>query len=238
MHERIIGPTRGYYAVVTALLGGDVADRYVGYGKVFDRLPTGFLMDGATAKVVCPDDSSTPEEALDAAEDFAFAEIEALPERDAAEEHSLLWALAYVSRAQQVLRADQIQKLLSAARRRNESLGITGVLLYFDEKFMQYIEGPRSKLELVYRIIRKDPLHHGLIKVMKRQVSHRVFPEWQMAFDSPIAPLWAVPADQIAPQPSRHENHGQAVIGMLSLFVQRESAREELVQALRSKQGR
>lgn len=233
MQERIIGPVRGYYVAVTALVAGELGDRYLGYARVYRRLPADFLTEGAVATVACDEESLLAEVALDRAEDLAFDQLDALPPSQADDESGPLWALAYVSKARKMLRAEEIAHLLGAARERNRQLGITGALLYFDESFMQYIEGPRSRLELVYRIIRRDPLHTGIIKLLKREVTERVFPDWHMSFDSPLTPLWPEAAKKAVslPPSARPEAHRKAVLGMLSLFVQRPSVQEELVQA-------
>jgi hypothetical protein len=217
---------------VTALIVGELADRYVGHARIFRRIPSGFLAEGAIDSLECEDPQLLPEDALDCAEDLAFSALERLPEIEPSDESSALWALAYVSRARRLLKADEIRHLLEAARDRNTRWDITGALLYFDENFMQYIEGPRSKLELVYRIIRKDPLHTGLIKLMKGPVDGRVFADWRMAFDSPLAPLWAEGSRSPLPPPPAHPDaHGDAVLGMLSLFIRRSSVWEELIEA-------
>jgi hypothetical protein len=235
MHERILGPHRGYFAVVAALVGGDLGNEYFGHGKAYTRLPCGFLDSGALLDVQCPALAPTSHEALDCAEDLLFEQIEALPEVPSVSPEGPLWCLAYVSRTSRMLTADEIQRLLAAARLRNARLGITGVLLYFDECFMQYIEGPRHGLELVYRKIRQDPLHFGLIKLLRHEVGARVFPQWSMAFDSPIAPLWTTAHAAVtpvgAPAPAA-DTHGNAIKNMLGQFVGRTSAREEMVQAI------
>jgi len=53
-----------------------------------------------------------------------------------------LGCLIYVSSAQKALRYEELDSLLTEARERNQQLGLTGVLLYLDQTFMQYIEGP------------------------------------------------------------------------------------------------
>ena len=91
-------------------------------------------------------------------------------------------SLVYVSSAVKLLRPEEIEYLLTRARERNEEYGITGVLLYIGGNFMQYIEGPADNLEVIYKIIREDKLHTGIILVTREPVEEREFGEWSMAY--------------------------------------------------------
>lgn len=227
MRERVLGPIKGYYVAVTGIVMGAMADAYCGWGKIFDRPPESFMDTGEVDSLICEAKSSSIEEALDHAEDQILARIDQLPPRAAqAADGAKLSSLAYASRAQGHLTATQITELLVKARARNIEYGITGMLLYFDETFMQYIEGPSPHLELIYRIIRKDPLHSGLILLMKSDIATRAFGSWAMAYDSPgSASMFAVEKrpqlDVLA--------HAPAVHSMLAMFRARHSVRDDLL---------
>jgi hypothetical protein len=93
-------------------------------------------------------------------------------------------SLVYVSSAVKLLRPEEIEYLLTRARERNEEYGITGVLLYIGGNFMQYIEGPADNLELIYKIIREDKQHSGIILVTRETIEEREFGDWSMAYDT------------------------------------------------------
>lgn len=93
-----------------------------------------------------------------------------------------LFALVYVSIAAHELSMPEIAHLLEGARRRNAAADVSGVLLYSDGNFMQCLEGPADGLAQVYDIIRGDPLHYGLIEIVREPVARREFAEWTMAF--------------------------------------------------------
>lgn len=230
MRERVLGPYRGYFIVVTTLLMGDYGDRYHGWGKVFDRLPASTADCGELLSIQCEQAYRTVEEALDAAEDTLVAAVDALPPRTAGPEASEapLEGLVYVSRARTAVGANEVQSLLRRARERNRENGITGMLLYFDETFIQYLEGPAPRVQMVYRIIRHDPLHHGLIKFVEQEIHERVFPDWQMAFEMPGSGLW-LPKEN---RPALKAGFGSgAVHALLAAFLQRQSVRDDLVNA-------
>lgn len=93
-----------------------------------------------------------------------------------------LQALTYVSSARGPMTDAGLQQVLQRARANNQREGVTGVLLYADGNFMQYIEGQPEALQRVYAIIRADRKHHGLLELFSAQVSARAFSGWTMAY--------------------------------------------------------
>lgn len=93
-----------------------------------------------------------------------------------------LVALAYTSSATHRLGDAELERLLEQARRTNEELGVTGVLLYHDGSFLQYFEGPAEGVEKVYERIRRSTLHGGIIELIRGPVPKRAFSGWLMGF--------------------------------------------------------
>lgn len=91
-----------------------------------------------------------------------------------------LYAIVYISTAARALSADELAHLCSRAQARNAEEGVTGVLLYSDGAFMQYLEGPACGLSRVYGFIKTDPLHYGLIDLFREPISAREFAAWSM----------------------------------------------------------
>jgi hypothetical protein len=92
-----------------------------------------------------------------------------------------LGVIVYISKAARPVSHDDLNHLLEHARRRNVQEGITGVLLYADGSFLQYLEGPADGLLRVYATIKAHPLHFGLIDLVREPVREREFAEWAMA---------------------------------------------------------
>ena len=92
-----------------------------------------------------------------------------------------LWAIVYVSKAARPVTQDDLRHLLEGARRRNSDEGITGVLLYAEGYFLQYLEGPKAGLHRVYAFIKAHPLHYGLIDLVREPIPVREFAQWSMA---------------------------------------------------------
>ena len=95
-----------------------------------------------------------------------------------------LESIVYVSSAVRLLSLEEIGHLLSRARERNREYSVTGVLLYIGGNFMQYIEGPRESLDVIYKIIQQDKLHTGIIQISREAAEGRQFGDWSMAFQT------------------------------------------------------
>lgn len=93
-----------------------------------------------------------------------------------------LYAIVYVSTAARALTLADLRHLQTRAQERNEQEAVTGVLLYDDGAFMQYLEGPASGLARVYEIIKSHPWHYGVIDLVREPIPAREFSEWSMAF--------------------------------------------------------
>jgi hypothetical protein len=59
---------------------------------------------------------------------------------------------------------------------------VTGVLLYAEGRFHQYIEGPAAGLERVYAAIQRDPLHHNIFEFLREPIQQREFSNWTMGY--------------------------------------------------------
>jgi len=87
-----------------------------------------------------------------------------------------------MSNQAQILKEDDIEKLLFQIREKNKRLAITGLLLLIQGKFIQYIEGPEDEIEKVYKKIKTDPRHNQLILLDIGEVNTRQFKDWSMAY--------------------------------------------------------
>src|SRR4051812_6886241 len=76
---------------------------------------------------------------------------------------------------------EEIQKILSSARRNNALVGITGALLFNEGLFAQVLEGPLDSVERIFEQIQRDPRHSDVTVLQSEPAEHRDFPEWSMA---------------------------------------------------------
>jgi hypothetical protein len=96
----------------------------------------------------------------------------------------MLERLVYQSSASHDFGSLHLFNLLTQARLRNQRLGITGHLLYFQGRFTQCIEGPAEGIETLWQSLRVDERHHDLQLLSRAPIAQRRFAEWSMAFSS------------------------------------------------------
>lgn len=79
---------------------------------------------------------------------------------------------------------EDLKILLVKAREKNHKIGITGMMLYFDGKFIQLIEGEEKTVKQLYETISHDPRHDRDIILKEGVTEKRFFAEWSMSFRS------------------------------------------------------
>ncbi len=87
----------------------------------------------------------------------------------------MLMRLIYCSARDNSVRLD-LQNLLSKAVANNQELGVTGLLWYDGNNFVQALEGHRRAVNEVYsKNIAGDPRHHSLVLISCEDIEQRLF---------------------------------------------------------------
>ena len=101
--------------------------------------------------------------------------------------------LIYKSECVSDITPELIESVLFAATSFNEQRGITGILLYSENVFLQLLEGDPVDVDELYRRILKDERHTNVRTVYLGYAESRAYPLWRMrafsSFDSPIHTL-------------------------------------------------
>lgn len=92
------------------------------------------------------------------------------------------YQLVYLSHATRELDEAEIEALLAQVRAKNQRLGVTGMLLAGDGRFLQVLEGPREVVQYLYDTIKKDDRHAGCFIVLQQEIDAPEFSEWSMGF--------------------------------------------------------
>lgn len=92
--------------------------------------------------------------------------------------------LIYISTSIRLLTDPELLEILEVSRDRNKKNGITGVLLYSEGTFIQFLEGPQKELKEIYSAIVNDMRHKNIIKLVEEPIEQRSFPDWTMGFRS------------------------------------------------------
>jgi hypothetical protein len=90
--------------------------------------------------------------------------------------------LIYSSSAAERFDQRALKGMLEICRRNNEPRGITGLLLYRDGQFLQYLEGTRAAVAATYAHIKLDRRHSSARIVRAGALEGRVFPQWLMGY--------------------------------------------------------
>ena len=92
----------------------------------------------------------------------------------------MLVRLLYVSRALHPESPEATESILASARDHNLGNGITGVLCYGGEIYLQAIEGGRNQVNDLYTHIVRDPRHKDVVLLSYQEITERRFGGWTM----------------------------------------------------------
>lgn len=89
--------------------------------------------------------------------------------------------LVYCSQASADLDDEVIASIIATARHHNPRLGITGLLVFGQGIFFQWLEGPRDNVTGLLARIAADTRHTNLVVLSQEEdIRDRLFPEWDM----------------------------------------------------------
>lgn len=92
----------------------------------------------------------------------------------------MLVRLLYASRAAAPLTAEIVESILEQSRSHNVPHGVTGMLCFSDELFIQVLEGSRKNVSELYNRIVRDPRHGEIQLLIFEEISERRFADWTM----------------------------------------------------------
>lgn len=81
--------------------------------------------------------------------------------------------------------------ILSAARRNNPQMGITGALICRHDLYLQLIEGPAEAIDALYARICEDDRHANVELLLSEEAEARMFPNWAMLDDEAPSLFWS-----------------------------------------------
>ena len=86
----------------------------------------------------------------------------------------------YASRATAQLAAPVVDSILEQSRKNNPRQGITGMLCFFDDIFVQVLEGGRDEICELFNAIVRDDRHRNVRMLTYEEISERRFGSWTM----------------------------------------------------------
>ena len=103
-------------------------------------------------------------------------------DRVAANSNGSPWlsTLTYRSKATGPMSELELYRLARAAQIRNRAEGITGLVIYDQGNFFQWLEGPAESLGRVWSSVRRDPRHTSIEIMGSQRTPMRFFGDWDM----------------------------------------------------------
>ena len=96
------------------------------------------------------------------------------------EEKIMLVRLLYASRATRGMSPELVADILAKARKNNPAAGLTGVLCYGGDIFLQVLEGGRDQVNATYGRILRDDRHKEVVLLEYGEIAERHFNNWTM----------------------------------------------------------
>lgn len=142
-----------------------------------------------------------------------------------------LHSLVYSSHATSAFAEAQLPDMLVRARAHNAEAGITGMLLYRQGRFIQFLEGPDRDVHALFEVIHSDPRHESVRVLLDEPIERRQFEEWTMGYEPS--------AESVAPAPAGFRDTFDDLESAPDHFVTSRAARElTLWFRVRSARGR
>lgn len=76
----------------------------------------------------------------------------------------------------------EVYKILHRSRENNETIGVSGYLIYGSRNFMQVIEGPEVSINGLWKKISEDPRHENIKTMSEKMIKNLSYQTWSMGF--------------------------------------------------------
>lgn len=86
----------------------------------------------------------------------------------------------YASRTAAPIGKTQINAILAQSRRNNPGRGITGILCFTDDIFLQVLEGGRAEVSALFATLVRDARHSDVELLIHEEIGERRFGNWSM----------------------------------------------------------
>ena len=93
-----------------------------------------------------------------------------------------IYTLLYLSVASVRLAQNDLTNLLGTCRQYNAAHGLTGLLIYANGHWIEFLEGDQKDVDGLMTQIEQDPRHRDIEVIEKGTASAREFQDWSMAF--------------------------------------------------------
>lgn len=107
-------------------------------------------------------------------------EIQSHSQDQTQRDHMQLVRLIYSSQLKATTNPSELAQIHNTALSNNPKNGITGTLVFGDDRFIQYIEGGRKEVNHLFHRIGTDPRHEEITLIDFSEIMEREFEDWNM----------------------------------------------------------
>lgn len=93
-----------------------------------------------------------------------------------------MYRIMYLSTATVRFSDEELEELLTVARKNNSEKNVTGLLIMKGRSFLQCLEGEKQDVLDIFSKIEKDQRHDSIIQVVEDDETNRYFPKWFMGY--------------------------------------------------------
>ena len=84
-----------------------------------------------------------------------------------------------------------ISNILKSSQKNNKKDGITGALIFREDIFLQFLEGPENKVDKAFNNIASDKRHKDVLKLKEDITDRKLFASWAMRGDPVKSWMWS-----------------------------------------------
>ena len=95
---------------------------------------------------------------------------------------SEVFHLVYISVASTHIDETVVRDIEKTSQRNNKNAGVTGILLFDDGRFMQFLEGSELEVRRIFSKITRDGRHEGIEVLRQQLIPQRQFSDWHMKY--------------------------------------------------------
>ena len=92
--------------------------------------------------------------------------------------------LGYISTPTTQMTREDLLAILTTVRRINQEQGVTGLLLFDGDNFVQVLEGNETAVREIFGRISRDQRHRDVDVLFEEQVATPEFEQWSMGFQA------------------------------------------------------
>lgn len=91
-----------------------------------------------------------------------------------------LFSICYISQKKNTLSDEDVKAIYEQSFLANEKRDVSGVLVEYNEHFLQYLEGPAKEVYALFEKIKNDERHSKVEIVRYGKINQRIFSGWNM----------------------------------------------------------